>query len=71
MPLRVTSEYRVGDIRHNVADITRFCELLSGGPSIGLDEGLGRFASWVMTQPLPLDQLERANSELRLRKLMA
>lgn len=71
VPLRVTSEYRLGDIRHNVADVTRLCELLPGGPRIGLAEGLDRFASWVMTQPLPEDQLERANSELRERKLMA
>lgn len=71
VPLRVTSEYRLGDIRHNVADVTRLCELLPGGARIELAEGLDRFASWVMTQPLPEDQLERANSELRERKLMA
>lgn len=71
VPLRVTSEYRLGDIRHNVADVTRLGELLPGGARIGLAEGLDRFASWVKTQPLPEDQLERANSELRKRKLMA
>jgi dTDP-L-rhamnose 4-epimerase len=69
--LRVTSEYRLGDIRHNVADVTRLCELLPGGARIGLVEGLNRFAAWVKTQPLPEDQLERANSELRERNLMA
>ncbi len=71
VPLRVTSEYRLGDIRHNVADVTRLCELMPGGARIGLVEGLDRFASWVRTQPLPEDQLERANSELRQRNLMA
>jgi dTDP-L-rhamnose 4-epimerase len=71
VPLRVTSEYRIGDIRHNVADVTRLCELLPGGARIGLVEGLNRFASWVKAQPLPQDQLERANSELRERNLMA
>jgi len=70
VPLRVTSEYRLGDIRHNVADVTRFRELLPGGARIGLSEGLDRFAKWVMTQPLPEDGLERANSELRQRNLM-
>ena len=71
VPVRVTSEYRLGDIRHNIADIGRLCDLLPGGPQIGLAEGLTRFACWLMTQPLPEDQLESANSALRLRKLMA
>lgn len=71
VPVRVTSEYRLGDIRHNVADITRLQELLQGGPRISLAEGLDRFAAWVKAQPLPEDQLDRANAELRERKLMA
>jgi dTDP-L-rhamnose 4-epimerase len=68
--LRVTGQYRLGDIRHNFADISRLKEL--GGTSIrvGLEEGLSRFAEWVLTQALPLDGLERANEELRARKLM-
>ena len=71
VPLRVTGEYRIGDIRHNIADISRFCTLLPGGPQISLAEGLSRFAAWVKTQPLPEDLLESANKELRERKLMA
>lgn len=71
VPVRVTSEYRLGDIRHNVADITRLRELLPGGPRVGLAEGLDRFAAWVKTQPLPEDRLDSANAELRARKLMA
>jgi dTDP-L-rhamnose 4-epimerase len=71
VPLRVTGEYRLGDIRHNIADISRFCTLLPGGPQISLAEGLARFATWVKTQPLPDDLLDSANNELRERKLMA
>lgn len=71
VPLRVTGEYRIGDIRHNIADISRFCTLVPGGPQISLAEGLARFAAWVKTQPLPDDLLETANNELRERKLMA
>jgi dTDP-L-rhamnose 4-epimerase len=70
VPLRVTHEYRIGDIRHNIADISRFCTLLPGGPRISLNEGLARFASWVKTQPLPEDLLDAANQILREKKLM-
>ncbi|WP_339414812.1 MULTISPECIES: NAD-dependent epimerase/dehydratase family protein [unclassified Pseudomonas] len=66
----VTGQFRVGDIRHNYADITRLKNLLGLEPKVTLKEGLQRFASWVLEQPLPEDQLEKANKELRDRKLM-
>jgi dTDP-L-rhamnose 4-epimerase len=30
-----------------------------------------RFCDWVRTQPIPQDLLDRANAELKARKLMA
>jgi dTDP-L-rhamnose 4-epimerase len=66
----VTSEYRVGDIRHNCADIERLESLLRCKPKVELVDGLREFCDWVRTQPLPEDQLARANEELRARKLM-
>lgn len=68
--LRVTGEYRLGDIRHNVADTTRLATLLDCAPQVGLDAGLARFAAWVATQPLPEDRLAAANSELKARNMM-
>lgn len=66
----VTAEYRLGDIRHNFADITRLQTRLGYRPAVSLEDGLGRFANWVLTEPLPEDQLDKANAELRARKLM-
>ena len=66
----VTGQFRVGDIRHNYADVTRLNTLLGLYPKVSLKEGLKRFAEWVLAQPLPEDQLEKANQELRARKLM-
>lgn len=68
--VRITGEYRLGDIRHNWADISRLRDLLAFEPQIGLDQGLERFARWVERQPLPEDQLDRANAELKSRNLM-
>ena len=68
--LKTTAQYRVGDIRHNCADVERLRTLLGYTPRIGLDKGLERFATWVLTQPLPEDLLDKANEELRSRKLM-
>ena len=68
--LRVTGEYRLGDIRHNVADITRLRERLGYAPQIDLATGIGRFARWAAAEALPEDRLDRANAELRRRGLM-
>ena len=68
--ITVTAGYRLGDIRHNFADITRLQARLGYTPAVGLEEGLGRFAKWVLTEPLPEDQLDRVNAELKARKLM-
>lgn len=68
--LVVTGDYRVGDIRHNCADIGRLRTSLGCEPAVALPEGLRRFAAWVTTQPLPEDRLDAANAELRQRKLM-
>lgn len=67
----VTNEYRVGDIRHNFADISRAAQALGFQPRVSTMEGLRRFVEWVKTQPVPEDLLERANAELKARKLMA
>ena len=68
--LQITSEYRIGDIRHNFADINNLKNILNYEPSIDLVEGMQRFATWVQTQPLPEDKLEKANAELKARNMM-
>ncbi|MBW9064495.1 NAD-dependent epimerase/dehydratase family protein [Rhizobium herbae] len=68
--IRVTGQFRLGDIRHNVADIRRLGERLGRVPAVTLADGLRRFAAWVSKQPLPEDQLGRANEELARRKMM-
>lgn len=68
--VRVTAEYRIGDIRHNLADVSRLTSLLDCAPQVTLAMGLRRLADWVQSQALPEDLLARANTELRARKLM-
>ncbi|WP_077036103.1 NAD(P)-dependent oxidoreductase [Pelomonas sp. KK5] len=68
--IRVTAEYRVGDIRHNVADISILRDTLGYEPQVSLQSGLRRFCDWVLTQPLPQDKLAQANAELKARNLM-
>lgn len=66
----VTGQFRIGDIRHNFADISRLQEVTGQTPALSLEDGMRRFCDWVATQPIPQDLLDKANSELKSRKLM-
>jgi dTDP-L-rhamnose 4-epimerase len=67
---QVTEQYRLGDIRHNFADIAALEGILGYRPMMPLDKGLDQFCDWVRTQPIPEDMLEKANAELKARNLM-
>lgn len=66
----VTGEYRVGDIRHNFADINRLERATGFRPLVGLEAGITLFCRWVTNQPSSEDLLDKANAELKARKLM-
>lgn len=70
VPVEVTGQYRVGDIRHCFADLTQARSLLSFKPKVSLEEGLTRFCTWAGSQPVHQDRLEQAAAELRARRLM-
>lgn len=63
--LKVTGKYRVGDIRHNRADIKRLQELYSFTPQYNFEQGIQHFANWVKTQSLEVDNYERSIAELK------
>ena len=65
-----TGEFRVGDIRHCYADVSRLAQVLVLTPKIELATGLREFSEWVLEQPLPEDKLDQANAELRSRRMM-
>lgn len=46
----ITGQFRMGDIRHNYADISKISEAFDFKPEVGFDEGLNRFCEWVKTQ---------------------
>ena len=72
--LVVSGQYRLGDIRHNFADISAIGQALGFSPRVSLEEGIARFVHWVKMQPIAEDGsengLDRANRELIERGLM-
>jgi dTDP-L-rhamnose 4-epimerase len=71
VPVRVTGQFRVGDIRHCWADLTRLRSVLGVTPNVALEEGLGRFCDWAQGQPVHEDRSEQATRELRKAGLSA
>jgi dTDP-L-rhamnose 4-epimerase len=64
----ITAQYRVGDIRHCVADITLARERLGYAPQITLDDGLVELAEWLGGQEAD-DRVGQARQELAARGL--
>ncbi len=64
----VTGKYRVGDIRHCVADVTRARDLLGYAPQVDFDDGLRELAQWLDGQTAE-DKVAEASAELAARGL--
>jgi dTDP-L-rhamnose 4-epimerase len=47
----VTGAFRVGDIRHNIADVTLTKQVLGFVPNVPFKQGLSKFLSWASGQP--------------------
>lgn len=62
--IKVTGDFRIGDIAHNKADITKAEKILNFKPTISLDEGLKAFCSWVQGQDKDNSGYERSLSEM-------
>jgi len=64
----ISGKYRVGDIRHCFADISRARLLLGYAPRISLWEGLRELSSWLEGQ-VAVDNVAHARAELASRGL--
>lgn len=62
--IKVTGDFRIGDIAHNKADITKAEKILNFKPTILLDDGLKEFCSWVVDQDKDNSGYEKSLSEM-------
>ena len=61
----ITGGYRLGDIRHNYADINKIKSVLGFSPKYNFQEGISEFVKWVGTQEIMEDKYERSIKELK------
>lgn len=62
----ITQDFRVGDIAHNIADITKAKELLGFRPKVSLEDGLREFTAWVKGQESDNSGYESSLKEMEL-----
>jgi dTDP-L-rhamnose 4-epimerase len=68
--INVSGRFRIGDIRHNFADLTRVRKDLGFVPIVNFAEGVSRFALWVSGQHIEDVGYDRSLDELKSRGLL-
>jgi dTDP-L-rhamnose 4-epimerase len=68
--VKVTGNFRLGDIRHNYADLTKIKKDLGFLPKYQFEEGITEFVNWVNTQEIKEDRYSNSVKELKERGLL-
>jgi len=68
--IKISGNYRLGDIRHNKADISKIKKLLVFSPKVSFEDGLKQFVDWVKKQEVNSDKYEKSISEMKDKGLM-
>jgi dTDP-L-rhamnose 4-epimerase len=67
--IKVTGAYRLGDIRHNYADLSKAKRLLDFSPKVTFDQGIKLFTAWVEQQEVQTDSYDSSIAEMKKRGL--
>lgn len=69
VPISVSGNYRLGDIRHNYADITAARQILGFNPKWSFSDGIEKFTKWVNQQEVQEDKYEASIEEMKKKGL--
>lgn len=69
VPITISGNYRLGDIRHNFADISKAKNLLGFQPKVSFAQGLKQFSQWVDTQEVQEDKYQQSINEMKAKGL--
>lgn len=67
--IRISGNFRLGDIRHNYADLTRSKEILGYFPKWSFQKGIAEFGKWVNTQKVEQDHYLESVEEMKKKGL--
>lgn len=63
--INISGDFRIGDIRHNFADLSKMKKLLGFEPRKTFAQGIAEFTEWVLNQPVQESNFERSMQELK------
>jgi dTDP-L-rhamnose 4-epimerase len=61
----ITGNFRLGDIRHNYADLSKSKKVLGYHPNYNFDSGVSKFVEWVNTQAIKDDKYSASIQEMK------
>jgi dTDP-L-rhamnose 4-epimerase len=69
VPVTISGNYRLGDIRHNYADLTKIKTKLGFMPQFSFEQGLKQFTNWVDKQEVQQDNYAKSIEEMKAKGL--
>lgn len=70
VPVRVSGNFRLGDIRHNFADLGRINQRLGFAPAVSFADGIAQFVAWAKTLGPKESRYEQSLAEMKQRGLL-
>lgn len=70
VPITITGNYRLGDIRHNFADMAKIEAKLGFKPAYTFEQGIQAFTDWVNGQEVENDNYAQSIHEMKSRGLL-
>ena len=67
--IKVSGNYRLGDIKDNQADLTKISKILGYTPKVKFKEGISNFVDWVEKQEVEIDNYEKSIEEMKMKGL--
>jgi dTDP-L-rhamnose 4-epimerase len=63
--INVSGNYRLGDIRHNLGDLSYIKEKLGYEPKVAFKQGISNFVDWVEKQEVESDNYDKSIQEMK------
>jgi dTDP-L-rhamnose 4-epimerase len=70
VPISVSGNFRIGDIRHNYACLDKAQRLLGYQPQVDFESGIGRFCAWALAQGAVQSDYEGSIEEMKKKGLL-
>jgi dTDP-L-rhamnose 4-epimerase len=70
VPAMISGAFRLGDIRHNYADLTRIGSHLGYAPQVSFDEGIRKFVAWARSVGPSESTYQQSIDEMKARGLL-